>query len=226
MREKYALTTPAYTTSLGYSLCGNENQNAFIPFMDSDNKISELLFGNYFLSSDSELFFVNNGILTTPSDDKEKLEELKSLLKAFKEVNTVASGNLVPDTLFFDFLDYLLIDDIMLRGGTIRGEYVDIIEEIPLDQGYRYYLDAAFVKPRISLEEVYLVYEITDGSGNSLIWKNFGIPDSGDAGFGVKETITTENLNTEDMRLRVFLWNESPVPYQFDQARITIYRNK
>ena len=226
MREKYALTTPAYTTSLGYSLCGNENQNAFIPFMDSDNKISELLFGNYFLSSDSELFFVNNGILTTPSDDKEKLEELKSLLKAFKEVNTVASGNLVPDTLFFDFLDYLLIDDIMLRGGTIRREYVDIIEEISLDQGYRYYLDAAFVKPRISLEEVYLVYEITDGAGNSLIWKNFGIPDSGDAGFGVKETITTENLNTEDMRLRVFLWNESPVPYQFDQARITIYRNK
>ena len=225
MKEKYALTTPAYTTSLGYSLCGNENQNAFIPFMDSNNKISELLFGNYFLSSDSELFLVNNGILTTPSDDKEKLEELKSLLNAFKEVNIVASGNLVPDTLFFDFLDYVLMEDTMLRGGTIRREYIDIIEEIPLEQGYRYYLDAAFVKPRISLEEVYLVYEVTDGAGNSLIWKNFGIPDSDD-GFGVKETLYTENLAAEGMQLRVFLWNESPVPYHFDQARITLYRNK
>ena len=226
MKEKYALTTPAYTTSLGHSLCGNENQKAFIPLMDNENRISELVYGKYFLSSDSELFTIENGFETVPSDDNEKPEEMKNLLNAFKEVNTVASQNLVPDSLFFDYFDYVLLDDIMLRGGTIRREYVDIIEEIPLEQGYRYYLDASFVNPRIPLEEVYLVYEITDGAGNSLIWKNFGIPDSGDEGFGVKETITTENLDAEDIQLRVFLWNESPVPYEFDQARITIYRSK
>jgi len=226
MAEKFGLKTPAYTISLGQSLCGNEGQRAFIPFMGNQNRISELVYGNYFLSSESELFTIEKGIETVTSDDAEKQDELKVLLNAFKEVNTLASQNLVPDSLFFDFLDYLLIDDVMLRGGNIRREYVDIIEEIPLKKGYRYYLDAAFVKPRISLEEVYLVYEITDGAGNSLLWKNFGIPDSGDAGFGVKEIITTENMDAEDMRLRVFLWNESPVPYQFDQARITIYRNK
>jgi hypothetical protein len=194
--------------------------------MDRENRISELVYDNYFLSSGSELFSIDNGIATTPYDNAGKLEELKLLLNAFKEVNSVASQNLVPDSLFFDFLDYVLLDDIMLRGGTFRREYVDIIEEIPLEKGYRYYLDAAFVNPRISLEEVYLVYEVTDGQGNSLIWKNFGIPDSGREGFGVKETIFTETLAAEGMQLRVFLWNESPVPYHLDQARITLYRSK
>ncbi len=226
MAEKFGLTTPSYTTSLGHSLCGNETQKVFIPFMDSENKISELVYDKYFLSSDSELFIIETDLSTTPYDDAEKLEKIKLLLDAFKEVNTIASQNLVPDSLFFDFLDYFLLEDIMLHGGTFRQEYVDIIEEIPLESGYRYYLDAAFVNPRISLEEVYLVYEVTDGQGNSLIWKNFGIPDSGREGFGVKETIYTENLAAEGMQLRVFLWNESPVPYHFDQARITLYRNK
>jgi hypothetical protein len=149
MSEKYGLATPAYTTSLGHSLCGNESQRVFIPFMDSENKISELVYENYFLSSGSELFSIDNGIATTPYENAEKHEELKLLLNAFKEANAIASQNLVPDSLFFDFLDYLLIDDVILRGGTIRREYVDIIEEIPLEKGYRYYLDAAFVKPRI-----------------------------------------------------------------------------
>ncbi len=226
MIERYGITAPEYSASLGQSLCRSETQKVFIPFMDSENQISELLCGDYFLSSNSKLFKIQNGIETAESDDSEKTKKLKNLLDAFIKVNSISSQNLVPDSLFFDFLDYVLLDDVMLRKGTFRREFVDIIEEIPLKKGYRYYLDASFVNPRIPLEEVYLVYEITDEAGNSLIWKNFGIPDSGDEGFGVKETISIENLNAESMKLRVFLWNESPVPYEFDQARITLYRNK
>ncbi len=226
MAKNYGLTTSGYSTSIGHSLCSNENRKVFIPFMDRENKISELAYGNFFLTSDAELFEIDEGLKTIPSNDTEKLEELKSILHAFREVNTFASQALIPDSLFFDFLDYILLEDNMIRGGTFRREYVDIIEEMELDPGYRYYLDAAFVKPRIPLEEVNLVYEITDRAGNSLIWKNFGIPDSGDEGFAVKEIITTENLDSVGMKLRVFIWNESPVPYEFDQARITLYRNK
>ena len=226
MAKNYGLTTPGYSTSIGHSLCSNEDLKVFIPFMDRDNKISELVYGNFFLTSDAELFEIDVGLKTIPSNDTQKLKELKSILNAFREVNTIASQALIPDLLFFDFLDYMLLEDNMIRGGTFRREYVSLLEEMQLDSGYRYYLDAAFVRPRISLEEVYLVYELSDGKGNSLIWKNFGIPQNENEGFSVKEIISTENLSAEGMQLRVFLWNESPVPYHFDQARITLYRNK
>jgi len=226
MGKNYGLNIPGFSASIGRTLCPAENHKIFIPFMVRENKISELVYGDYLFTADSKLFEIQKGFETTPSEDAVKLEELKSLLNAFREVNAVASQSLVPDSLFFDFLDYLLLEDIIMQGGTFRREYVDIIEEMPLQQGYRYYLDASFVNPRVSLEEVFLVYEITDDEGNRLAWKNFGIPDKQNEAFSIKEVISTENLAAQNMHMRVFIWNESPVPYHFERARITIYRNK
>ena len=226
MGKNYGLNIPGFSASIGRTLCPAENHTVFIPFMDRENKISELVYGDYLFTADSKLFEIQKGFETTTSEDTEKLDELKSLLNALREVNAVASQSLIPDSLFFDFLDYLLLEDIIMQGGTFRREYVDIIEEMPLQQGYRYYLDASFVNPRVSLEEVFLVYEITDDEGNRLAWKNFGIPDKQNEAFSIKEVISTENLAAQNMHMRVFIWNESPVPYHFERARITIYRNK
>ena len=147
------------------------------------------------------------------------------LLDAFKEVNIQASLNLLPDSLYFDFLNYEAVTDTLLSAARIRNEYMNIIKSLPLEKNAVYHLDIALTRPQLSLEEVYVVYDISDEDQQVIQWKNYGIP-SGGKDFGVQKYIQLPDTSTGKYYLRVFLWNESPVPYSFEGARVTLLKKQ
>jgi hypothetical protein len=103
----------------------------------------------------------------------------------------------------------------------VRSEYKNIITRMPVEN-QTHYIDIFLAKPDVALDEVFIVFELTDQEGSVLQWVNLGIPTSRED-FSLR--ITSEKHDSEEqLYLQLYLWNESPLTYNFQKLRTTLYR--
>lgn len=219
----YGLKIPTYSASLGSTLCEQEDQlPPPVPFSNAAGNISSLLFDNHFLDADGALHKLTDGLGSEPVKNERLQLRMTKLLEAFRELNNNASTAIMPDSLFFDFFRFELIKDTTVSARRIRTEFRDIITDLPITRG-THYIDVRMRSPQVSLEEVYIVFELRNQADSLIQWENFGIPAQKDD-FSVR--ILVDDNPFDDAMVRIFLWNESPVPYGFDHVRTTIYRQE
>lgn len=223
LEEDYSLDIPAYSTSLGFTLCKEEElSGSFVPFLDRQGNISEIYYNGHFLSADKQLFRKSEGLIMEPVSDEKTTDQLSAILNAFKEVNASASRSLLPDSIFFGFFEYDILKDTVFTGQRVRKEYRNIIENMAIESGV-HYVDIQLFNPDVVLDEVFLVFELRDAEDNLLQWKNYGIPTE-KKDFSIRIVLEDHFTERSTTYLQLFLWNESPVPYSFEKARVLIYR--
>ncbi len=223
LNTRYSVEIPQITTSTGNDLCmGRPGEKTFIPLPDQNGNIREMVFGNYFIDAAQQIHEIGENLsLQTPSQKKKDLRP-GALQEAYIQVNARGAENLMPDSLYFGFFNYNLLADTTLSWRSVREEYRNILENLPVEQG-THILDIRLHKPEILLEEVFIVIEMYDESGNLLEWQNYGIPE-GNEDFSVRHEIVNQYSPHDNPYLRVYIWNQSPVTYSFEKARTTVYR--
>ncbi|MFW6248528.1 MAG: hypothetical protein ACOC4J_02020, partial [Bacteroidota bacterium] len=114
-----------------------------------------------------------------------------------------------------------ILEEVRVDENLIRTEYRDIVDKMNLSQK-TYHMDVVIQNPDVSLEEVFLIFEAKDASGNVVFWENFGVPkDNKD--LSINLTIEKEFIPEQGAELKVYVWNQSPVPYGFDAIQFRIY---
>lgn len=214
---------PPYTASIGRDLCAEDaTLKPFIPFADNNGQITELYYNGYFLNADKQVFKVENGATMEEVIDKQINLSMTDYLSAYKLVNSTVENGLMPDSLFFESFGYKVLKDTVVTGQRVRDEYRDILHNIPIDNDV-HYIDVLLDNPRVALEEVFVVYELRNSNDSILSWGNYGIPEN-KSGFSVRIVLDDELDINENVWLKVFIWNESPVPYSFDKARTILFK--
>jgi phosphoglycerol transferase MdoB-like AlkP superfamily enzyme len=221
--EEYKLDIPALSSALGHSLCPSSTSGSrpMIPFMKPLSAPEDLLLDEYFLFEGKELYNVGKDFDISPVDNDQKLENMLNVLDAFRQVNKQSAINLIPDSIYFDFNQFEVLLDTLIPRQRIRGEYFRIIERRPVANA-RHTIDLTFRKPEVSLNEVFVVFEIQNEEGQVVQWKNYGIPVTrDDFNFSIN---VGEHDTEEPLYLQLYIWNESPLPYSFGELRATLYR--
>lgn len=220
LHENFGMDIPQYNTSTGKTFCQADHQQQFIPLLDAQNKLSSMIHDNYFLHRDTTLYQldVSNTAITNQEETK---QNHASLLHAFKELNQSSSQALMPDSVFFDFFGHEILEEVRVDENLIRTEYRDIVDKMNLSQK-TYHMDVVIENPEVSLEEVFLIFEAKDASGNVVFWENFGVPETKND-FSIKLTIEKDFIPEQGAELKVYVWNQSPVPYGFDAIQFRIY---
>lgn len=223
LNTRYSVEIPQITTSTGNDLCmGRPGEKTFIPLPDQNGNIREMVFGSYFIDAAQQIHEIGEDFsLQTPSQKKKDLRP-GALQEAYIQVNARGAENLMPDSLYFGFFNYNLLADTTLSWRSVREEYRNILENLPVEQG-THILDIRLQKPEVLLEEVFIVIEMYNESGNLLEWQNYGIPE-GNEDFSVRHEIVNQYSPHDNPYLRVYIWNQSPVTYSFEKARTTVYR--
>ncbi|MFW5758706.1 MAG: LTA synthase family protein [Bacteroidota bacterium] len=220
LHENFDLEIPQYNTSVGKTLCRADTTQQLIPLLDAKNKISSIIHNNYFFHQDTTLCHLGKNT-TEKKNSEESKEKHAALLHAFKELNKRSSETLMPDSVFFDFFGHEIVEEITMDKNFIRTEYKDIVDNMQLDN-QTYHMDVVIQNPDVSLEEVFLIFEAKDASGNVVFWENFGVPkDNKD--LSINLTIEKEFIPEQGAELKVYVWNQSPVPYGFDAIQFRIY---
>jgi len=214
---------PTYTVSVGADLCEPDTgKKPFVTFADSIGQIKELYYDGYFLTAANKVYKIENGVTNNEVTDKKIHASMINYLSAFNQVNSTVSAGLMPDSLFFESFGYEILKDTIVTGQRIRDEYRDILHNIPLGEDI-HYIDVRLDNPQVALEEVFVVYEIRNSNDSILQWGNFGIPEN-KVGFSLRIVLDEEFDNYENVWLKVFIWNQSPVPYSFDKARTILFK--
>mgnify|MGYP002619616264 CR=1 FL=1 len=220
--QQYQLDIPSWSISPGVHLCREQDSRLLIPLVNQGNEVNEILWGNHFLNQSGELFEVGPALAVTPADNPQKASAMASLLDIYRQNNALAASQVMPDSLYFQFMGYKVLVDTLLPQQRVRTEYRNIFSDLPLGEG-THILDISLSRPDIALDEVYIVYELRDANDSILRWKNFGVP-VGKTDFSIRIRLDQELTEGRDARLAVFLWNESPVPYSFGSARTVLYK--
>jgi hypothetical protein len=225
MSEKYGLKFPEYTHSMGYSLLNEEIvPSKTVPLMDGDNKIYRMYSPEFIIWDEGNLHKTTKPFVPL---EKEILENHKSSLEnyrdAYLEYNKNASQSLLPDSLFFGFFNQTIIKELNLDGKLIRTEYNDLIEQMELEND-DHYIDITIKNPDVSLEEVFLITEIRNQQDSILQWNSYGIPMQ-NRDYGIKTTLPQQVDKNNQLRLKVFIWNQSPVPYSYEGIEIRVYKS-
>ena len=222
---QYSLDIPDFTASLGTSLCkeSRENETLFIPFLNEDGIVEDLLFDDWLLAGDKKLYRVDSDFEITLVDDDDKQVEMENYLNAFHKVNALSSEDLMPDSLYFDYLGFEVLLDTVLPKQRVRNEFKNLITKRKVDNDI-HYIDVTISQPEVALEEVFIVFELINAEEEVVQWENSGIPaDQDDFTFRIR---TEKQEMEEDLYIQLYIWNESPLPYDFQQLRTTFYRNK
>ncbi|TVQ15040.1 MAG: LTA synthase family protein [Bacteroidetes bacterium] len=222
MTEKYSLETPHLTTSTGTVLCTVANgDKTFIPLLDRNGNIREMVYDNYYYDAEQQIYSIGEGFQLQPVAQRRKDIRPQDLLEAFIKVNAKSSVDLMPDSLFFTFFNYTILADTATSGRRVRSEYRNILEDLPINPGI-HYIDISLYNPEVAMEEVFVVFELYDESDNLLEWQNFGIPE-GNMDFSVRIELDNQYTSHGNTYLKVFLWNQSPIAYSFEKARVVVY---
>jgi hypothetical protein len=223
LNQEYGLEIPEYSTSLGGALCKSreERPDVFVPFLGHDGTVKDLLFNDLFLSDRRKLYEVDNNFNIIPADNSKDLDMMISLVDAYNQINSLASVQLMDDSLYFGFFGYKVMLDTIMPSQRVRSEYKNIIPRMPVEN-QTHYIDIFLAKPDVALDEVFIVFELTDQEGIVLQWVNMGIPTSRED-FSLRIT-SEKNDSEEQLYLQLYLWNESPLPYNFQKLRTTLYR--
>lgn len=220
LQQNFDIEIPRYNTSWGKTLCVKNPEEQFIPLLDAQNKLSSMIHDNYFLHQDTTLYPLgeNNREMTNQDETK---HIHTSVLKAFEELNLQPGDALMPDSVFFNFFGHQVVEEMTIGKSFVRTEYKDIVDNMFLEQK-TYHMDVVIEKPEVSLEEVFLIFEVKDASDQVVFWENFGIPETKND-FSIKLTIEKDMIPKEGAQLKVYIWNQSPVPYGFDAIPFRIY---
>lgn len=213
---------PQFTTSTGYELCtDNPDEKTLIPLLNQDGDIEEMVFENFFIDAEQNIHEIGENLILQHAAKKKKNIRPGALLEAFMQVNAKGAKHLMPDSLYFGFLNYNVLADTITSGRGVRDEYRVILEDLPVGPG-NHILDIRLHKPQVLLEDVFIVVELYDESGQLLEWKNYGIP-VGDEDFSVRHEIDNRYTKNANNHLRVYFWNQAPVAYHYEKARMTVY---
>ncbi len=222
MAENYSLEVPHLTTSAGTVLCPVANgDKTFIPLLDRNGHISEMVYENFYYDAEQQIYTIGEDFQLQPFAQRRKDFRPQDLLEAFEKVNAKSSAALMPDSLFFNFFNYTILADTATSGRRVRSEYRNILEDLPIKAGL-HYLDIRLHNPEVAMEEVFVVFELHDESGNLLEWQNFGVPE-GNKDFSVRIELDNQYTSHGNTYLQVFLWNQSPIAYSFEKARVVVY---
>jgi peptidoglycan-N-acetylglucosamine deacetylase len=223
LSERYDLNVPEISTSIGKSLCiqSNTDSPTIIPFFSPTTGLSEILYNDYFLSDDKKLYQVESGFEINIIEDEALQTKITGLLESFKKVNQSASYQLLPDSLYFDFLNFNVLMDTLVYNKKVRGEYFRIINEEPITKN-PHTIDITFYNSVVPLNEVFVVYEIMNDKGQIISWKNYGIP-PGENDFNFSIHIDETEETDSQRYVQLYIWNESPLPFSFEKLRIVLY---
>jgi phosphoglycerol transferase MdoB-like AlkP superfamily enzyme len=223
LHARYHINIPGYSTSLGQSLCANAQNPVFIPLVAANGNLEDIIFEKFFLSQGQQLYTIGHGLTLTPAGDEQMQQTLVQILDSFRSVNKAATFELMPDSLYFGYLDLQVDLDTVLQKLRTTGEYHKILDRLPIENTAQN-IDIAFLNPRTGKNDLFLVYEIVDENDQIVSWKNQGVP-SGINDFSLN--ISLEPQPTESpLYLMLYIWNESPSPYSFDKLRVTLYKKR
>jgi hypothetical protein len=161
-----------------------------------------------------------HGILLPESNETVE-QEMKEAFEAFKLINNSASAQLMPDSIYFDYLNLEMVIDTLVSRQRVRGEYLRIIDNLPVNHKM-HIIDVSVSNPDIPLNEVFVVVELLNEKEQILKWKHFGFP-HGKEDF--KISLSFDKTDSDNpVFLKLYIWNESPLHYSFEQMRTTIYQ--
>lgn len=226
MNEQYDMKIPEFTTSFGFDLLNKDvSKERIIPLMDGNNKIFRTYSPEYIIWDEDNLHKTEKPFEPLNDEMSRRFKpSLTDYREAYLNYNSTVKNQVIPDSLFFDFFDFSIIDELKFDKKLVRTEFNDLIESMRLENS-DHYIDIEIKQPEVSLEEVYLVTEIRNENDSILEWKSYGIPDQ-NKDYGVKTTLPEQNDDYENLKLKTFIWNQSPVPYSYEAIEIRIYKNK
>jgi hypothetical protein len=223
LSSEYDFNVPDVSATLGYSLCnqGISGQNLMIPFLSQEGRIKDVFYNNLFLSEGKTLYRVSENLAIEQIDEPDPVKKMKAVLDAYNMVNIQASAEIIPDSVYFSYFGYDVVIDTIMPLQRVRSEFKNIITRMPV-QNKPHYLDLSLVKPDVGLDEVFVVFELSNDQDSIIQWKNLGIPTNRED-FSLQ--IKTGDLDyDEQLYLQLYIWNESPIPYNFHKLRATLYR--
>jgi hypothetical protein len=122
-----------------------------------------------------------------------------------------------PESLIY--YKKVLLDTIFPEQ-KIRTEYKKIIAKTAIDNK-AHYIDIMLGNIEGQPDEVFMVYELSDEEESILHWNKY-VMSAGNENLTIH--INTEECDGQQLYLRLFLWNESVIPYGFRKLQVTLYQ--
>jgi len=224
--QQYKCRIPNFSTSLGYSLISNRDSIKSVAFMNDNRQIVDLFFNDHYLA-DGILYNVDSSLNIVRVDNDSIKSDLKFRLDVFKQTNLyVSNGNkLISSSMYCDALNFRNIYSFQKNNCVkVSEEYFNFTDQIEIPNIHLTF-DISFKHSTNSLNDVSIVYQVTNKRDSVLLWESLGL--------NKNSNITQEHIKIQQFPIRdsilffkAFIWNKNKIKLNISDIDFLLYESK